>query len=297
MPPPRPPATRPAPPPAKAPPDSAPTNGNGKPATIGRLPPGKAPPPRIILNAVEGWGKTTNGAYADNPVILMAAGETGYETLRAAALVPDVDVASIESWPELLATVESLAGSGHKTVVLDALSGFERLCQQFVCSRDFDDNWGERGFAGYQRGYDVSMTEWLKLLVALDKLRADSRSMVLILSHCKISTFKNPLGPDYDRWVADCHHKVWAVTAKWVDAVLFGNFYVAVEGVKAGKGEAARKGKAPGIGQRIVYAERRDAFDAKNRYGMEPEFLLPEGAENAWATIWGQLTKRLESAR
>jgi len=66
-------------------------------------------PPRIVLNGVEGWGKTSTSAFAPNPAILMAAGETGYETLLGAGLVPQVDAARVESWQQLLDTLDALA--------------------------------------------------------------------------------------------------------------------------------------------------------------------------------------------
>ncbi|HUW30151.1 MAG TPA: hypothetical protein VM223_00910, partial [Planctomycetota bacterium] len=64
---------------------------------LGRLEP-TFQPPRIVLNAVEGWGKTSTAAFSPKPAILMAAGETGYQTLLGAGLVPEVDTAFANSW-------------------------------------------------------------------------------------------------------------------------------------------------------------------------------------------------------
>lgn len=247
-------------------------------------------PPRIIINAVEGFGKTTAGAYADNPAILMAQGETGYETLLAAGLVPQVDRVLVTSWDSLLAIVNRFIAedTGHKTLVLDAIGGFERLCHQLVCDRDFGGDWGERGFASYQKGYDLAIGEWLKLLAALDQLRDKRGTAIVLLSHCKVKTFKNPLGADYDRWTSDVHDKTWSVTAKWSDAVFFGNFFTIVEGGKTG--DKPRKGKGTGGTQRVIYAQRRDAFDAKNRYGIGESFDLPSDPSAMWTTIYNQIT-------
>ena len=119
-------------------------------------------PPRLILNAVEGWGKTTAGAYAPDPAILMARGESGYTTLLGVGSVPAVPTATVDSWQKLLGLLDQLvAGTDRKTLVLDALGGFERLCQEHVCACDFDGDWGERGFMSFQKGYELSATEWL----------------------------------------------------------------------------------------------------------------------------------------
>ena len=54
-----------------------------------------------------------------------------------------------------------------------------------------------------------------------------------------------------------------------------------------------RDGKVKGIGgtDRVLYAERRDAFDAKNRYGMPPEVDVPDDPAQIWTTIWDQIKR------
>ena len=112
-------------------------------------------PPRIVLNAVEGRGKSSWAAFAPEPAILMAQGETGYETLLGVGLVPQVDAAYVSDWHGLLALLDKMAQVEepmHKVLALDALGGFERLCHEHVCRRDFGGDWGEKGFSSYQKG-------------------------------------------------------------------------------------------------------------------------------------------------
>lgn len=238
---------------------------------------------RIIINAVEGWGKTTFGGNAPAPAILMARGETGFRTLREAGRVPDSDAAELTSWNATLRMIESLVGSDYKTVVLDALGGFERLCHEHVCARDFNNDWGEKGFLAYGRGPDVSVSEWLLLLQRLDRLLDEGKSIV-ILSHAKPRTFKNPMGADFDRYTADCHEKTWGVTHKWADAVLFGTFLtVALE--KRGSTRA----KGAGGTERVIYTERTDAYDAKNRYGMPAQIDVNDKPDEMFSNIWNYI--------
>jgi hypothetical protein len=229
--------------------------------------------PRIVLNAVEGFGKTSCGAYAEQPVIVMTGGETGYETLLKSDRVPDVDRVNVTTWPELLAVCREV---NHKTFVLDALSGVERMCHEFVCERDFRGEWAD-GFMAYGRGPDAAVTEWLKLLVALDGVRARGTT-ILLLSHSKIKPYKNPLGADYDRFIADLHEKTWSATHRWADAVLFGTFVNVTQ--KTGN-------SVKGIGRdtRVIYTQRRDAFDAKNRYGMPESIDIPNDPSKIWSTV------------
>lgn len=238
-------------------------------------------PPRIIINAVEGWGKTTLGAYAPDSAILMAKNETGYETLYNAGLVPDRDYTSIDTWEELLSQVDALIAEPgtHQWLVLDALNGFERLCHEYVCRTVFNDDWSEKGFLSFGKGPDVSVAEWLKLIQKLDALRMRRNVGILFLSHSLVKTFKNPLDVDYDRYQADCHQKTWAVTAKWADAVLFGTFQQAI---KKEKGERAK-----GIGgfSRVLHNNPNDAYIAKNRYGLPDELPMPDDHSWMWATL------------
>jgi hypothetical protein len=275
--------------PPKLPPPPLRTSSPPKPSvapTWGRIE-GKFQPPRIVLNAVEGFGKTTAGANAPSPLIVMAAGETGYETLVGANLVPSVDAARVASWGDLIALLDAIADSdtGHRTIVLDAMGGIERLCHEHVCKREFGGDWGEKGFASYGKGYDQSLPEWLSMLVRLDRIRDVRGATILMLSHAKVRTHKNPMGADFDRYVADCHEKTtWAATARWADAVLFGTFRTIVE---EKRGKAAK-----GIGgtERVIYTEQRDAFAAKNRYGMPSELEIPDDPSALWPTIWNSVT-------
>ncbi len=244
--------------------------------------------PRIVLNAVEGWGKTTAGAYAPDPVILMASGETGYTTLYGAGLVPRVPVIQCDSWSDTISAVRSLCDDpqNRKTIILDALIGFEQHCHQFVCDRDFGGNWGgesDKGFVSWAKGYDIAAKEWLVLLAVLDRIRAKHKVVIVMLSHSIIRPFKNPMGDDFDRYVADCHHKTWGNTHKWADVVLFGTFVTVVKDASKGKG------KAVGTNDRVIYTERRDAFDAKNRLAMPESLDIPNDRTKVWSTIWNAI--------
>lgn len=241
-------------------------------------------PERIGLNAVEGFGKSTIAAYMPNPVILMAKGETGYRTLLARGLVPQCDGAVIESWPQALAAIDHLIANdtGHESIALDAGGGFERLCHEHVCVRDFRGDFGEKGFLSYNKGPELAVNDWLQLLARLDRLREVRKMRVLILGHVKVKTFKNPLGEDFDRYIVDMHEKTWAVTAKWLDAVFFGNFVSVIEKDRP----TARKGKGIGGQERVIYTQHHDAYDAKNRYGLPSEIDIPSDPAQAWNTIY-----------
>jgi hypothetical protein len=239
----------------------------------------------MILYGVPGIGKTSFAAAIPGVAFLTDSTERGIETLKEAGLVPaSIPVLPpVSSWPQLLEILDQLRAEPHnyKCLAIDAIGGVERLCHEEVCRRDYGNEWGERGFASYQRGYDTALSDWRLLINALDALR-DERSMsIAILGHAKISPFKNPSGPDFDRYNVDVHHKTWALTHKWADLVLFANYELNF----AAKEQNDKKAKAKGGKVRILYTEHEAAFDAKNRHSLPAEIEMGNSGSEAWANF------------
>lgn len=243
-------------------------------------------PNRIVLHAVEGWGKTSFAAQIPGALFLQTRGETGLETLIDAGRLPETPhMPEVQSMPELLSIIDMLTREEHsyKALVIDVVNGAERLCHEEVCRRDFNGDWTDRGFMGYMRGYEVSLADWTHFLTCLDTLRSARRMGIMLLCHTKVATFKNPEGPDYDRYQPDMHQKTWALTNKWSDVILFGNFETTVTGGSTGDAaKQSRKGKGAGGNQRLLYTERCAAYDAKNRLGLPSEIEMGSSAEEGW---------------
>jgi len=242
-------------------------------------------PNRYGLHAREGWGKTSFGAQAPKPIFLQTRGETGLDTLIASKQLPETPhFPELQSWEELKDAVRVLSAEEHpyRTLVIDTVNGAERLCYEYICKRDFGDDWGDRGFGGYQRGYEVSLAEWRLFLNDLDELRRTRKMAIFFLIHTKVKTFKNPEGADFDRWAPEMQDKCWGLTHKWLDCVLFGNFETVV---KSEKNDPAKKGKAAATSARILYTQQRPAFDAKNRMGLPEEIEMGDSPSEAWSNF------------
>src|SRR5690606_20560338 len=131
------------------------------------------------------------------------ADETGLLTLIDAGRLPETPyLPPWQSWTDVLDSIEYLTEHEHqyKTLVIDTLNSTEKLCHAHVCQREYAGDWGKKGFANYNQGYDVSLNEWALLLNALDRLREKRRMGIICLCHTRIKTFKNPEGTDYDRY-------------------------------------------------------------------------------------------------
>lgn len=246
-------------------------------------------PNRHIWHAVEGFGKTSLAAQAPSPIFAMTEGETGLETLIDAGRLPEVaHFPEFQEWMKLRSAIKLLIDQPHsyKTFVLDTLNGAERMCHKYITDRDFDGK--TESFLAYGKGPEVALPEWTLFLNDLGRLRETKRMSIICLTHTKVKPFKNPSGPDYDRYTPDMHEKTWGLSHKWADCVFFGNFEAVVLGGAVSTDDRKnRKGKATDVEcDRVLYCERRTAFDAKNRIGLPGSVgISSDSAAAAWADL------------
>ena len=244
-------------------------------------------PNRYILYALEKWGKTSLAAQAPKPVFIMTAGETGLLTLIDNGLPETPHFPEATTWSDLLAQVNALIEEdmGYRTLVIDTMNGAEKMCHEHVCNRDYAGDWTDKGFMGFQRGYETSIPEWKELLTALDRLRAARKMSIFMLCHTAVRNFKNPSGPDFDRYQPEMHKSSWAVTNKWVDCILFGAYDTTVRVTEKAKDGTPTKGKGIGGQSRIIYAQRDAAFDAGSRVNLQSEIDMGSSPAEGWANF------------
>lgn len=256
------------------------------------------PPPRMFLYAPEGWGKTTFGALAPKPLVLQCRGETGLEELVAASRLPDgIPHYQFDQWSELREAVSVLTKESidFESIVIDTVNSAEALCQEDICQKEYDGEWGEKGFAAYGRGYDVTRKEWASFLDDLDKLRRGQQVRLICLAHTQTKTFQNPEGTDYDRHSPAMDKRVWADMHRWADMILYGAFDDGVKMATDGRGQVDpnKKGKAKASSgnKRVLYTTRSALFDAKNRHGLPPKIILPSDHLAGWNTLMNEIEK------
>jgi len=131
---------------------------------------------------------------------------------------------------------------------------------------------------GYGKGYQVALDEWRQVIARLDELRAVRKMDILLLGHTSIRTFKNPDGPDYDRYELRLHDKAGGFIKEWCDAVLFARFEETTTKIE-------NRVKGAMTGERVLCTQRTAAYDAKNR------FNLPEQLPLSWRDLEAAMTK------
>jgi len=264
-----------------------------KPLAFGKATKKTKTPFRMLLAAVEGFGKTTMGAFAPNAAILMSKRETGYTVLREHNRVPEVMTLlnedgtprPVSDWNEYIETLKWMrdgGAEGIENLSIDSIGDFAHMNNEKVCRDEYNGDWGKSGFMSYMQGYSAAIPSWIESLALLDQIQAKWGTNVIFLGHVIIKPYKNPTGADFDRFQIDMHEKVWGPTRKWLDAIFNGQ-YVSVLVTDDGKD----KGRKKGIGgtDRVVYTERRDAYDAKNRFGLPEAIDIPDNPTKVWSTI------------
>jgi len=163
-----------------------------------------------------------------------------------------------------------------------------------VCAQAKAANIEEVG-GGYGKGYTAALAEWAKVMAILDQIRAKRRMAVIVLAHSKVKNFDDPSGPAYARYQLAMNEKAAMAWTGWADCVLFAQMDVRVGEVKTGK--AGAKGKAKDeVPDRILCAEPRAQYDAKNRIGLPPEMALGWEAF-AEAARWSERMERARAVR
>ena len=238
--------------------------------------------PNLFLYGPPGVGKTVTGACFPNPLFVRDKQEDGINTLKTSNLVdPNIPVMPVaETWMELLQQMAWIASKseGFQTLVVDTIGGLERLCAEHICKTQFRGQWGEKGFGGFGRGWEACVPEWRRLINAFDSIRDKKGMQIVLLAHSQVKMFKNPEGDDYDRYQPELHHKIWAATSKWVDMILFANFFVEVE-------ESGLRKKGRGGTLRYMYPVGTAAYEAKNRHGLTDDIAMGDSGKDAYSNL------------
>lgn len=246
----------------------------------------------MLIHGKSGVGKTSFCANAPSPVFLIDHDETGVVRLKQRGLIPKSTVIldPVEDYGDLLDTLESFSPEDHgaETLVVDSLTGLQRLCFDYRCNLPreqggFEGDYG--AFYDFYRGpAQAAQQDWPPLMTALRRIR-DKGVNVLLISHSEEKAYRNPDGPDYDKYVSALDARIWKATERVVEAVLFLNFEIDVQGSRRGQ-----KGKASDI-TRMIITDKTPTADAKNWYGLPAIIDMGESGQDSWNNFWEAFTK------
>jgi hypothetical protein len=215
----------------------------------------------VLLHGVDGVGKTSWGAAAPAPVFL--GPEDGFGLLDVARFP------SPQNWQDVKAAIGDLLNESHdyQTLVIDSLDWLEPMVWAHVCKEANVSNIAQVG-DGFGQGYVAALTQWQEVIKMLQRLRM--KMHVIVIAHSFIRPFDDPAKNEkYDRYILKLNEKAAAVWREAVDCVFFANFHTTTT-----KAKGSAKARAFGDGTRVMFTERRPAWDAKNRFSLPFEMAL-----------------------
>mgnify|MGYP000119510686 CR=1 FL=1 len=247
-------------------------------------------PPLVVMHAQEKFGKTSLFAYAPNPIYAMIQGERGLLTLLDARQIPATAHYNedFRDWMVFIDFLRSLRNDKHeyKTLVIDTGNALEMLCCDMVKREQYQDK--DELFMAYHKGYVSAMVPWQKMLDLIDEIREKRRMMVVFLHHTKVKEFSDPNGKTWAKWQPEGNEKLWMLTSRKADVILFGGWDVEV---KKDWTNNAKDEKATGQPTRYLLAGTQQGAVSGNRCGFDDKIVANGGAQKLWAAVAAQIAK------
>jgi len=224
-----------------------------------------------LLYGKPGVGKTTLAAQFPEPYFLNV-GEQGITDLMEYGIVSDtIPTQDIEDYDELVESINSPETRDAQTLVIDSLSGVQKVCYESHCTRHYNGDFSNQGFFSFYSGpAGVARDEWTNFLheLAMYRKMCTHKPNVLLLAHSTIETFKNPAGVDYDEYRPAIDKRLWEVTEQVLPCVLYYDYKYEITADKQGNKGKASKGST----RRILRTEYDPPYNAKNRWNL-PNFI------------------------
>lgn len=223
-------------------------------------------PPRIVLLGTPKVGKTTWAASAPGAILLPVKGEEGADDMTCAKFPTS------QTLDDVLGALATLATEQHdyQFVVIDSATALERLVWEATCKAE---GWPNIEKPGYGKGYVCALTQWQRVMEALDWLRNNRGIGVILIGHVKNKVYNDPQFEPYDQFQWDIKENAASAWVKWADAILFARPKQFIKPV----GDGVRtESHAVGSGERSLFTQERPAHPGGGRgvYGRLP-YELP----------------------
>jgi hypothetical protein len=222
-------------------------------------------PPVIVVYGVDGIGKSSLAAEADDIVYLHTKGER----MPSGVEVPSEE---ITDYPQLMSAVDDIIAGPHdfKWLVIDSVDGIEPIVWAETCWRCEFSSIEKPGFG---KGYVEADKEWQDFLDLIGKLPPLGIG-VIMLAHPTVERFDSPMTDPYTMYTIKLQKRANALVREKADIVAFMNYRVSVKEkeVAQNKTVSHAEGKT-----RAIYLNGSPSYNAKNRYGMPDEIAYKKG--------------------
>ena len=213
---------------------------------------------RAVIYGTEGIGKTTLASKIPGSLVLDT--EDGSKQL-------DIDRALCLDWRAVQFAVKELQANaqGYKAIIIDSADWLEKALIEHMLKTS-----GKKSIEefGYGKGYTILQENFNRFLAECDKLIA-AGIHVIFVAHSLVKRVSPPDQTDgYDRYELKLTKQVAPALKEWADLILFCTYRMQlIEGTDG-------RIKATGTNERIMHAERAEAWDAKNRFSLPAEMPM-----------------------
>lgn len=253
-----------------------------------------------VIHGTQGVGKTAMLAHLPKVGFIVSKKEQGVRDLVAAKQAPEPEFVEVfdnqgnlkenPPWDRILSLNYSIAGGGRgiENLVIDSLTWVEAVGFRRDCKDNYEGDFGKEGYFAWQTGpKSFAKSMWQDYLDSLEDIK-DAGINVWLIAHTTIKGHNAPGEPTYDRYIPYLDKEVWAQTHAWAQLVLFYNFDVSIQATdKEGKRGRVKKDSQ----SRLIYTERTEGYDAKNRWGMSPVITAGSSGEEAYENLKKEIDK------
>lgn len=249
-----------------------------------------------VLHGTQGVGKTAILAHLPDVGFVVSKKEMGIRDLNATRQAPEplftevfdegFDLEKNPPWNPLLALNWSLAADnrGAKNIVFDSLTWVEACGMRADCKENYGNDFGKEGYFAWQTGpKSFAKAMWQNFLDSLEGIK-EGGANVWLIAHTTVKAHNQPGSLSYDRFIPYLDKEVWAQTFSWAQLVLFYNFEAQITPMSK-KTDEKRGRVQTGSQCRMLYTDRTEAYDAKNRWGMTPALLVGNSGKEAYNSL------------